>query len=179
MNTLRHYWLLALMCCTAVHLAAQELTLEECVGRAQANYPLIRKYDILERTTAVNLSDIRKGWLPQLSVYGQGTVQNETPSFPDVLAGMLRQNGMNLEGLDNWQYKVGADLSQTVWDGGASRSHGTSNGHARRSGGRRWTCSSMPSGNGWRTSSSASCLWRNRCVRRKPPCRCSGATWSG
>ncbi len=122
MNTLRHYWLLALMCCTAVHLAAQELTLEECVGRAQANYPLIRKYDILERTTAVNLSDIRKGWLPQLSVYGQGTVQNETPSFPDVLAGMLRQNGMNLEGLDNWQYKVGADLSQTVWDGGASRS---------------------------------------------------------
>ena len=106
MNTLRHYWLLALMCCTVVHLAAQELTLEECVGRAQANYPLIRKYDILERTTAVNLSDIRKGWLPQLSVYGQGTVQNETPSFPDALAGMLRQNGMNLEGLDNWQYKV-------------------------------------------------------------------------
>ena len=28
MNTLRHYWLLALMCCTVVHLAAQELTLE-------------------------------------------------------------------------------------------------------------------------------------------------------
>lgn len=103
-----------------VPLAAQ-VTVEECVASARENYPLIRKYDLLHRMKEVNLSEINKSWLPQISVYGQGSVQNETPSFPESLSGALSQAGTPISGLNEWQYKVGADVSQTLWDGGATR----------------------------------------------------------
>ena len=103
-----------------IRVSAQ-VTLEECVALAEKNYPLIRKYDLLARTKEVNLSDIGKSWLPQISVYGQGTIQNETPSFPESLAGIVSQTGTSISGLNEWQYKVGADVSQNIWDGGVSK----------------------------------------------------------
>lgn len=114
------YLLLVLSLFAGIRLSAQ-VTLEECVKLAQDNYPLIRKYDLLEQTKEVNLSDINKSWLPQINVYGQGTVQNETPSFPESLAGIISQTGASISGLNEWQYKVGADISQNIWDGGASK----------------------------------------------------------
>ena len=79
---LRRYVWLALMLFMGIHLSAQ-LTLERCVELARENYPLIRKYDLLRQLKEVNLSAINKSWLPQVNVYGQGSVQNETPSFPE------------------------------------------------------------------------------------------------
>ena len=114
------YLLLVLSLFAGIRLSAQ-VTLEECVKLAQDNYPLIRKYDLLEQTKEVNLSDINKSWLPQINVYGQGTVQNEIPSFPELLAGIISQTGASISGLNEWQYKVGADISQNIWDGGASK----------------------------------------------------------
>ncbi len=52
---------------TALHA---QITLEQCVERAQENYPLIKKYELLARTRQIDLSDINKGWLPQIGVYG-------------------------------------------------------------------------------------------------------------
>ena len=115
------YVILALSLLTGIPLSAQ-VTLEECVKLAQDNYPLIRKYDLLEQTKDVNLSDIHKSWLPQINVYGQGTVQNETPSFPESLTELISQTGTSISGLNEWQYKIGVDLSQNIWDGGASKS---------------------------------------------------------
>ena len=117
---LKQYLFLALSLFTGVHLSAQ-VTLEECVKLAQDNYPLIRKYDLLNQTKEVNLSDINKSWLPQINVYGQGTVQNETPSFPESLAGMISQTGTSISRLNEWQYKIGADIQQNIWDGGTSK----------------------------------------------------------
>ena len=115
------YIILALSLLTGIPLSAQ-VTLEECVKLAQDNYPLIRKYNLLEQTKDVNLSDIHKSWLPQINVYGQGTVQNETPSFPESLTELISQTGTSISGLNEWQYKIGVDLSQNIWDGGASKS---------------------------------------------------------
>ena len=117
---LKQCLLLALALLGGVHLSAQ-VTLEECVKLAQDNYPLIRKHDLLNRTKEVNLSDINKSWLPQINVYGQGTVQNATPSFPESLAGIISQTGTSISGLNEWQYKVGADISQNIWDGGSAK----------------------------------------------------------
>ena len=118
---LKLYFLLVLSLWAGTHLSAQ-MTLEECVALAQDNYPLIRKYDLLTQTKEVNLSDINKSWLPQISLYGQGTVQNETPSFPQSLARLISQTGTPVSGLNEWQYKIGADISQNIWDGGAAQS---------------------------------------------------------
>lgn len=99
-----------------------QLTLEYCQERAEANYPLIKKYDLVRQTADIELSDIDKGWLPKVNVYVQGTVQNIVPSFPKSLNGMLTQMGTNLVGINKLQYKAGVDVNQTIWDGGNAKS---------------------------------------------------------
>lgn len=107
--------IIAPLCVTA------QITIEQCVEKAMENYPEIRKYDLVSATREIDLSDIDKGWLPRISAYGQATVQNAVPSFPESLSGVLQQMGQSMKGLDKLQYKVGMDISQTIWDGGLSR----------------------------------------------------------
>ncbi|MDE7437182.1 MAG: TolC family protein [Muribaculaceae bacterium] len=101
--------------------ASASINLEECVAKAEKNYPLIQKYDLLEATKEIDLSEINKSWLPGLNVYAQGTVQNIVPSFPSQLTGIINQMGQSIKGLSKLQYKIGVDLNQTIWDGGSSK----------------------------------------------------------
>ena len=110
-----------LMLCFSATNADAAITLEECVAKAEKNYPLIKKYDLLEATKEIDLSEINKSWLPGLNVYAQGTVQNIVPSLPSQLTGIINQMGQPMKGLGKLQYKICADLNQTVWDGGASK----------------------------------------------------------
>ncbi|MDE6113568.1 MAG: TolC family protein [Muribaculum sp.] len=102
-------------------LRAEVITIEQCVEKAVENYPLVRKYDLLASTCDIALSDINKGWLPRINTSAQATAQNVVPSFPEALSGMLSQMGQSFEGLGKFQYKIGIDLSQNIWDGGASQ----------------------------------------------------------
>lgn len=97
------------------------VTIEECVEKAMSNYPLVRKCGLLEATRDIELSDINKGWLPRVGIYAQATAQNVVPSFPETLTGVLNQMGQYVRGLGKMQYKLGADVSQTIWDGGVSK----------------------------------------------------------
>lgn len=99
-----------------------DVTLEQCLDAARQNYPLIKRYELLEALENVELSDINKGWLPKIGVYAQGTVQNVVPSFPSALSDVMQKMGGDIRGLGKFQYKAGIDLNQTVWDGGASKS---------------------------------------------------------
>lgn len=109
------FTVISMICCHA------EITMSQCVDKALANYPLIKKYDLIASTCNIELSDINKSWLPHISTYAQGTVQNVVPSFPKTLSGVLDQMGQPMEGLSKFQYKVGVDVSQTIWDGGVSK----------------------------------------------------------
>lgn len=97
-----------------------QTTIEECVRLAQDNYPIIKKYELMNVTKEIDLSEINKSWLPRICIYGQATGQNIVPSFPKSLTGVLEQMGQDVKGLGKIQYKAGVDLSQTIWDGGAS-----------------------------------------------------------
>lgn len=101
-------------------MATAGLTIEQCVEKARDNYPMVKKYDLLAYTLDIELSDINKGWLPRIGVYGQVTAQNVVPSFPESLSGVLQQMGQPMKGLGKLQYKAGVDVSQTIWDGGVS-----------------------------------------------------------
>lgn len=101
--------------------AHAEVTIEQCVEKAIANYPLVRKYNLIAAASEIELSDINKGWLPRIGVNGQITVQNAVPSFPEALTGVLHNMGQNIKGMSKTQYKAGVDISQTLWDGGASK----------------------------------------------------------
>lgn len=113
--------LLAILTAQLAAIAAPTLSLDSCQALAQANYPLLKRYDIVARTTAVELSDINKSWLPQVSVYAQGTLQNSVPEFPDALRNVLSQMQQNMKGLGKLQYKAGVDLTQPIFDGGESK----------------------------------------------------------
>ncbi|MCH5248246.1 MAG: TolC family protein [Muribaculaceae bacterium] len=98
-----------------------QLTLERCQQLAQENYPTIKKYGLIEKSLEIELSDINKSWLPSITAYGQGTIQNVVPAFPQALEDVLAQMGREVRGIGKFQYKIGVDVSQTIWDGGASK----------------------------------------------------------
>ena len=101
---------------------AQAQSLEECQQAAESNYPLIQQYGLIEKTTELTVANIQKGWLPQVSASAQATYQSDVMAWPDEMKGMLGQMGLNFEGLKKDQYRVGIDVQQTVFDGGAIRS---------------------------------------------------------
>ena len=103
-------------------MTAQAQTLEECQEAAERNYPLIRQYGLIEKTTELTVANIQKGWLPQVSASAQATYQSDVVSWPDDMKGMLGQMGINFEGLKKDQYKIGLDIQQTVFDGGTIKS---------------------------------------------------------
>lgn len=101
---------------------AQAQTLEECQRAAEQNFPLIRQYGLIEKTTDLNVANIQKGWLPQVSASAQATLQSDVPAFPDEFQKLYQQMGITMEGLERDQYRVGIDVQQTVYDGGSIKS---------------------------------------------------------
>ena len=94
-------------------------TLEECQQAAERNYPLIAQHDLIARTTDLTVANIQKGWLPQVTATAQATYQNDVTSWPDEMQAMMGQMGLDMKGLAKDQYRVGLDVQQTVFDGGA------------------------------------------------------------
>ena len=101
---------------------AMSQTLEECQRAAEQNFPLIRQYGLIEKTTDLNVANIQKGWLPQVSASAQATLQSDVPAFPDEFQKLYQQMGITMEGLERDQYRVGIDVQQTVYDGGSIKS---------------------------------------------------------
>lgn len=95
-------------------------TLDECRELARRHYPTIRQYDLIRRTEAFNLSNAARAWLPQVSFSAQATWQTDVPAFPDALTGMLASQNVSVPGIHKDQYKVMLEVSQTLWDGGAT-----------------------------------------------------------
>ena len=99
--------------------AVRAQSLEECRQAAEHNYPIIRQYDLIARTTELTVRNIQKAWFPQISVTAQGSYQNKVTAWPENLQGLFAQMGIQLQGLSRDQYKVGIDVRQTLFDGGA------------------------------------------------------------
>ena len=100
-------------------MALQAQTLDECQKAAEQNYPLIRQYDLIGKTTELTVANIGKGWLPQISASAQATLQSDVVSWPDQMKTMMTGMGIEMKGLKKDQYRVGIDINQTVYDGGA------------------------------------------------------------
>lgn len=94
-------------------------TLEECQQAAEQNYPLIRQYGLIEKTTELTVANIQKGWLPQVSASAQATYQSDVAAWPDQMETMMNGLGIDMKGLKKDQYRVGIDVQQTIYDGGA------------------------------------------------------------
>ncbi|ROI09923.1 TolC family protein [Chryseobacterium sp. H3056] len=91
---------------------SQRLTLEEAQSLAKQNYPLIKRHDLITKTRDYSLQNASKAWLPQIQVIGHATYQNDVIQFPFQLP------NISVEPLSKDQYKIYADIQQTIYDGG-------------------------------------------------------------
>lgn len=95
--------------CSIQAIAQEPLTLEKCYQLAEQNYPLIKQMSLISQSGAYSIENARKGYLPQLSFSGQATYQSEVVNIPIPGAPEISKD----------QYKIQAEISQTLYDGGA------------------------------------------------------------
>jgi len=95
----------------AASLYAQPLQLQQCHERARANYPLVKQYDLIEKTTEFTISNASKAYLPQFSLTAIGGYIIK--GLPSLTPGA--------ESKDKVQFIGIGQLNQTIWDGGATR----------------------------------------------------------
>lgn len=88
----------------------ETLDLERCYDLAQANYPLIAEYELVEKTTGFSLDNISKSILPKIHLGGQASYQSEVVQFPFSIP------NMELPTIDKDQYKLYLDVSQPITD---------------------------------------------------------------
>ena len=113
--------LVCLLLSAAALSGIQGQTLDECQQAAERNYPLIQRMDLIRQTTDLTVKNIQKGWLPQVSASAQATYQSDVTAFPEQIQTVYQQIGIDMKGLKKDQYRVGIDVQQTVFDGGAIR----------------------------------------------------------
>ena len=107
--------ILALLASASV---AQAQTLDECQRAAEKHYPIIKRYDLIAKTTDLTVKNIQKGWLPQVTAAAQATYQSAVAEWPDHLQSMFQQVGLKMKGLRKDQYKLSIDVQQPIYDGG-------------------------------------------------------------
>lgn len=95
--------------------SAREIKIEECYSLARQNYPLIKQLELVDKVIAYSVENAAKGFLPQVSINGQATYQSDVTEVP------LKIPGISLPGVDKDQYKLYADISQAVYDGGITK----------------------------------------------------------
>ena len=49
---------------------------------ARANFPQVRRLQLIERTRDCNLANAAKGWLPQLALTGKAQLQSDVTQLP-------------------------------------------------------------------------------------------------
>ena len=89
-----------------------QLTLDECQRQAQANYPQVRQYGLIEKSREYDLSNAVKGYLPQFSLSGKATYQSDITELP------VKIPGVDVKTAPKDQYQVMLEVQQTLWDGG-------------------------------------------------------------
>ena len=109
--------LISLFCHFPAFAEEGNLSLDRCQQMAKENYPLIRQYELIDKTVEYSLSNVKKAYLPQFNLSAQATYQSAAADFPDELK-RLFASVVDIEGMKRDQYKVALEVNQTIWDGG-------------------------------------------------------------
>src|SRR5688500_9822930 len=86
-----------------VFLCAQDtgsLNLQKAYQLAEKNYPVTKQSKLIEQTASLNIDNLSKGFLPQVTLSGQATYQSDVTKVPVNLP------GFNIESPAKDQYKM-------------------------------------------------------------------------
>lgn len=105
------------ICIIQVEAQPKTLTIEESYMLARKNYPVIRQRELISKAKDYSIQNAEKGYLPQISILGQATYQSAVTEFrlPVSLP------GVEFPTISKDQYKVYAEVNQSIYDGGAIR----------------------------------------------------------
>lgn len=97
----------------------QTLSLQQAFARAEQQYPLTAQKGLLRQTENLTLQNLQSNFLPQLSLNGQASYQS------DVTKVSIPLPGLKLPEQSKDQYRVLAEVSQMLYDGGLTRNQKT------------------------------------------------------
>ena len=104
------------LACTVTCLTAEaRITIEQCMELARQNYPQIRQLNLIEEAARYDIASVSKSWLPKFSISGKATYQSDVVEMPFDIPGFSFN-------LPHDQYSAVGEISQTIWDGGTSKS---------------------------------------------------------
>ncbi|MBQ6155323.1 MAG: TolC family protein [Bacteroidales bacterium] len=110
----------------AVSVHAQ-VTLDSCRSWAKANYPAIRQYALIEKSTEYSVSNAARAWIPRVMLSAQTTYQSDAANMSEVWESIGLSEAMSVLGKEipdlnmrKFQGRVQLDIQQTIWDGGKS-----------------------------------------------------------
>ena len=92
-------------------ISSAQLTLEKCHQMAHDNYPLIRRYKLVEQSRDFTLSNATTGYLPQIKLGANSIYISDVVDLPANLKSGALDMGHNM-------YGVNVQVNQTIYDGG-------------------------------------------------------------
>ena len=111
-NTLLLSWLFA-----SVGLSAQTLKIDDCYRMAREIFPLVKQYELIEKTKEFSIENAQKAYLPQIGVYAQATYQSEVTKIPldfEALKPILGNKVPTIPEISKDQYKFYGDISYSL-----------------------------------------------------------------
>jgi len=115
----------------SAEICCAQVTLDYCREKAAENHPSIKLYGVIDATKDFSVSNAALQWLPSIRVGALAGVANNVPTIEDVFSGnadpaasaMISSliSGMGLQDPSKYIYKAEAELSQNIYDGGASK----------------------------------------------------------
>lgn len=90
-----------------------QFTIDDLQEKARQNYPQIKQFDLISKTTEHNLNNASTANLPQISLSGKATYQSDAIN--------ITQGPISIHQSKD-QYQIVAEVNQVLWDGGAINS---------------------------------------------------------
>ncbi|MFZ1530138.1 MAG: TolC family protein [Ferruginibacter sp.] len=91
---------------------AQVFTLRDAFAKARTAYPLTGQTQLANEAANINIENLHKGYLPQVNLNAQASYQS------DVTRVNIPLPGIKIDPMSKDQYRLTADISQLVYDGG-------------------------------------------------------------
>lgn len=97
-------------------VAQPEIQLDSCYLLARENYPNLKQSELWKEITRLKIENSETAYLPQLKLNGQITYQSAVTELPISIP------GVNISSVSKDRYNAYAELQQTIWDGGITKS---------------------------------------------------------
>jgi outer membrane protein TolC len=122
---MKRIYTLIILLGSVLQLSAQgkTVTLADCYKLARNNYPLLKQYDLIQKTKDFTLKNAWRGYIPQINANGQATYQSEVVNFADVFGSLPPQFAglIKFPSYSKDQYRITGEVSQTIFDGQATK----------------------------------------------------------